>query len=51
MRIVNAREDSRSQEPETAEGRGLRVVGGGGLGSTLQHWLGRVELALLGQQN
>lgn len=30
---------------------GFLVVGGGGLGSVLQHVLGRVALVLSGQQN
>jgi len=38
--------------PDTAEVLGLLVVvGGGGLGSELQHVLARVALFLFGQQN
>lgn len=52
MEMARMTEDSSTQELEAdADGRGLLVVGGGGLGSVLQQVVGSVELDLLGQQN
>ena len=53
MKRPRAREASSMEDPDLSSTTlwGFLVVGGGGLGSVLQHVLGRVELVLSGQQN